>query len=175
MHQQPLSSYKIRELSDLHQEAVLISNAMELKAAISLDTERLIKRVQDVLSQAKGKPVSYDEALREMAHALLEKKDPVRRAQRILSKSLTKQAGKHSALENKAQDLLMGESQKMKQSPKTNQLLKKDSPLRQPIRARLKHELYLRDQGRCQFKNCGDSRWVFFSTWRQLGAMTDSK
>jgi hypothetical protein len=127
-------------------------NTLEFRAAISLDTEQMIKRVQDLLCQSKGRVVSFDEALREMAKLYLDKNDPVVRAQRVLSKAIKKE--NTSACIEKSS------------TPK------KDSPQRpagrKPLSQELKNQVLIRDLGRCQGKVggspddniCGDTRWL---------------
>jgi 5-methylcytosine-specific restriction endonuclease McrA len=114
---------------------------LEFRAAISLDTEKLIKRVQDLLCQSKGGVASFDDVLKEMAKLYLDQKDPVVLARKALSKNIKK----------------------------TNH--KKDSSQRlvnrKPLPQGLKNQVLVRDQGVCQAKafgaaeiKCGDSRWI---------------
>jgi hypothetical protein len=119
----------------------LSENTLEFKAAIGLDTEKLLKRVQDIISQSERRHVSFDETLRMMAQSYLDKQDPVVKAQRILSKKIkgdVATANSNGTIKNKTQDL----------------------SFRKPLPAELKHQVYLRDQGRCQKEECHDSRWI---------------
>jgi hypothetical protein len=58
----------------------------ELKLGISKELEAKIRRIQDLESQRLKKAVSFEEALLAMAEIYLEKKDPVVKAERILTK-----------------------------------------------------------------------------------------
>jgi hypothetical protein len=137
-------------------------SVLEFRAAILEDTEKMIKRAQDILCQLKGGVATFDETLREMAKMYLEKKDPVVRAQRTLSKAIKK--------ENTSESL------------REKSMAKKDSPQRpagrKPLPQKLKNQVLIRDQGQCQERDfldesttsdteisrdsniCGDSRWL---------------
>jgi 5-methylcytosine-specific restriction endonuclease McrA len=138
---------KVNPRSSVEEGTRFVSeNTLEFRAAISVETENLIKRVQDVLSQSKQAAVGFDEALRKMADTFLDKNDPVRKAQRILSKQVKmtvndafqEQNSRPAISKNSAQDLRTRKSL-------TNQL---------------KHQVHLRDQGKCQETNCEDARWI---------------
>jgi hypothetical protein len=136
-------------------------NVLEFRAAVSIETEILIKRVQDLLSQSRGQTISFDDTLKAMASTFLEKNDPVRKAQRMLAKKISSTNSQSeptaprqtkprlSVPKNKSQNLLM----------------------RKPLSAHLKREIYLRDHGLCQQtgpinssdnvpSSCGDGRWI---------------
>ena len=54
----------------------------ELRVGISVDLEKRLRRVREVLSHAKRTPVTLEMALEEMASFFLERKDPVEKAER---------------------------------------------------------------------------------------------
>jgi hypothetical protein len=114
-------------------------NLLELKAVISLDTEKLLSRVKDLLAQSKGKDVSMDEVLKEIAKDFVTRRDPIARAQRVIQRKLRLQAQKSSPNEKLES-----------QSPCSSQRRVRGLFHRTPVPARLKHEIYLRDRGECQ-------------------------
>lgn len=112
---------------------------LELRAAISEETDEILRRVQDVLCQSQGKAVSMDEALKTACKLFLEKNDPVIKASRILKREIKKDSSQR----------------------RVNQEDKTQGPLLQIT----KHNINFRDQGQCKAKNpdgstCNDSRWV---------------
>jgi hypothetical protein len=154
---------KVNPKSSVQEGAHFVSeNVLEFRAAISEETEKMIKRVQDLLCQSKGGVASFDETLREMAKLYLDKKDPLVRAQKALSNAIKKEDTSESLNKN----LILG----------------KDSPQRpagrKPLSQKLKNQILVRDQGRCQGEAvsvvgingdteisrdsdiCGDSRWL---------------
>jgi 5-methylcytosine-specific restriction endonuclease McrA len=137
--------------------------------------------------------VSFDEALKAMANTFLDKKDPLRKAQRVQSLKLKKTMMQDQATQRKTQEgqeIHQGQeikeveriqqnettqkSQEIQQTQRPQSLqcqenLKpttalqnsaQDVRLRKPIPSQLKRQVYLRDEGKCQKDNCGDSRWV---------------
>jgi hypothetical protein len=129
-------------------------DTLEFKAAISIDTENLIKRAQDLLCQSSEKPVSFDETLKQMAQIFLEKKDPVRKAQRVLSRRI------RTSQKNLILKLNTPTKPPQNLRPSASKNSAQDSRIRKPLMAQLKHQVNLRDQGRCQEPNCSDGRWV---------------
>src|SRR5580700_429971 len=57
----------------------------EMKVALSDDEEKMLRRVQDLVSQKLKRPASLEDAIREMALCYLEKNDPVKKAERSLA------------------------------------------------------------------------------------------
>jgi hypothetical protein len=137
----------------------LSESVLEFKAAISLNTEKIFKRVQDVMCQSLGRAVTYDEVLHEMAKLYLHHKDPVVKAQRVLSKKIKKEA---SVIEVVGKVSVAKENQ----GALKNKSLDEKNLKRQPISQIIEHQLNHRDQGRCQGRDpvtntiCGDSRWT---------------
>lgn len=130
-------------------------NLLELKAVISLETEQLLKRVQDLLSQSKGNAASFDEALKNMAKLYLEKNDPVLKAERVLKKKIVRETQIDSQNDNSGTNL-PGSQKDWSLRPVFE---------RRPIPTDIHHEIYFRDQGECQQlgldgKKCRDSRWI---------------
>jgi predicted restriction endonuclease len=101
-----------------------------------------------------------------MAQCYLEKKDPVIRAQRVLSKKIkTERPPTSTELEPRGQPhQIFLNSQDPDESPSSTSKNKtqetQDLSFRKPIPTDLKHRVYLRDQGQCQKDDCHDSRWI---------------
>ena len=56
----------------------------EFKITISVELEKKLARVKDLLSQKKKRAVSYEEALLEISQEYIQRKDPVERAERVV-------------------------------------------------------------------------------------------
>jgi len=67
-------------------------NRLELKCGISEDLENQIKRIQDLESQRTRRPCSLEDALRVMAELYLEKKDPIKKAERLAARLVDRKA-----------------------------------------------------------------------------------
>src|SRR5262249_55547651 len=103
---------------------------LELKVGINEELHEQLKRVQDLICQSSRSKVSIEEALEELARFYLERKDPVKKAERSKTKTL--------APDRKAADpSLIG-------YPTT----------RRRLSAALKHAVMKRDGGRCTEKGC---------------------
>jgi hypothetical protein len=126
---------KVNPKSSVQEGSHFVSeNLLEFRAAISEDTEKMIKRVQDLLCQSKASVASFDETLKEMAKLYLEKNDPVVRAQRVLSKAIKNESAT-KAIKNVSQ------SQKdSSQRPEARKVLPQ----------KLKNQILVRDLGQCQ-------------------------
>ncbi|MCB0407184.1 MAG: HNH endonuclease [Bdellovibrionales bacterium] len=125
-----------------------------------------LRRAQDLESSRLKKSLSLEETLEQVINLYLEKKDPVRKAERQKMKGQL-QTSHHVInklnLNYSSQELLM-------QGPATRQLtssldLKQNSIKlkgikikRQPLPARLIHQVQLRDRGRCTFTNSQGQR-----------------
>ena len=114
-------------------------NLSEFRCSMTDAQEKLIRRVQDLESQRTKKACSLQEALVAMTAAYLDRRDPVRKAARVLS------ARKKRTIRTAASKPHHGKRKKM--------------------RAGLIHEVNLRDQGRCSEidpsgKRCEQSRWI---------------
>jgi 5-methylcytosine-specific restriction endonuclease McrA len=112
---------------------------VELRMGISKALEEKLRRVQDLESQRTGRAASMEETLEAMVDIYLEVKDPVKRAERIL-----KRGGRQ---------------------PVTGQVGSKSSENHSPIPAAIRHQIQLRDGGRCTHVNpqgsrCENRRWL---------------
>jgi hypothetical protein len=113
-----------------------------LVVGASPNLQEKLARVRELQAQSTGKPCSIEAALESMCELYLEKKDPVRKAQRAAVRSFPKLLVPKAALP----------------SPVEN-------GTRIPIPATLKHLVMQRDQGRCRAKNpdgtaCGCGQWI---------------
>jgi hypothetical protein len=61
-------------------------NRLELQVGISHEMSENIKKVQDLESKRTGKSLTIEDALQASVYAYLKKNDPVKRAERILSR-----------------------------------------------------------------------------------------
>ncbi len=66
----------------------------ELRVGISVELERKLQRVREVLSHAKQSNVTLEMALEEMASLFLERKDPVEKAKRVKAKATPPSLGR---------------------------------------------------------------------------------
>ncbi len=128
---------KARPQSAVHENARYVSeNRVKLEVGLSEKDMLNLRRVQDLLSQAKGRPVTLEEVIAHMTTEHLKRHDPVQRAKRQIIKKGTQ--------------------------PVT---LQKTPRQRVPIPANLLHQIRLRDQGRCTYtlkngQRCNQSRWI---------------
>ncbi len=146
-------------------------NILELKAALGADTERLVSRVQDLLSQTLGRAASWDETLKAMAKLYIERKDPVVKASRCLRKSIKDQIQGEDKEKSYEGTLSVAKEDSPDETKSQSQVASKDLAQRQafsrtraaartPAPAQLKHQVNLRDKGKCRIEGCGDSRWT---------------
>lgn len=118
--------------------AYVTENRIELKCGISEALMKELERVKDLVSQKTRRPSSLEDALKEVVAFYIEKQDPVKKAER----SLTKPKRLASRREHRATQRGRG-----------------------PIPSKIKHQVVLRDQGQCthqtpEGKRCDKKRWV---------------
>lgn len=137
-------------------------NLSELRCGVSDEVEGLVRRVQDVISQQRGTACSLAEALKEMAELFLEKKDPVRKAERVLRKKKARETDQvGSDAEGCCKKGVGGQTRGSNSRESSNAAL----PGARRIPAKVRHAISLRDQGQCTFvgsggRRCGQRRWV---------------
>ena len=110
---------------------------VQLTCGISEKLMKEIERVKDLVSQSTGKACGLEGALEAMTTLYLERKDPVKKAERVLSKPNSPQ-------------------RRVTTVEKTN---------RKPLAAIVKHEVAQRYQGQCAHidnkgNRCTQKRWV---------------
>ena len=137
---------------------------IELKVGISTQLETQIKRVQDILSQNKNRAVSLEETMEEMTRLFLEKKDPIVKAQRISQKKIsrTKESKPTGAHRKISQQKILISTQESAQSSElvSVRVVNSASNRSRAIPAHIRHQVQLRDQGKCTI--CQNSRWLQF-------------
>lgn len=117
-------------------------NRLELRMGISKALQEKLKRVQDLEAQRTGRAVSVEETLDALLNVYLEAKDPVKRAARVLKRKVNADA------------------------PVTGQVKRLEtSENREPIPAAIRHQIQLRDGGRCSHVDpngslCENRRWL---------------
>ncbi|MGK5090092.1 HNH endonuclease [Bdellovibrionota bacterium FG-2] len=126
-------------------------NRVRLEVGLSEQDMLALRRVQDLMSQAKGRSVTLEEVIAHMTREHLKRHDPVKRAKRQIIKR--GRQTKPVALQAT--------------SPKGAQTTQDAKPphTRVPIPANIFHQVRLRDQGRCTYthengQKCNQSRWV---------------
>jgi 5-methylcytosine-specific restriction endonuclease McrA len=113
-------------------------NLSQLKVGISKQLEEKLKRVQDLESQRTRRAVKLSETLEALVDLYLEKKDPVKKADRALKRDADACVARHA-----------------------NQADQSDTG---PIPAKTKHQATFRDGGQCTHtdgrKRCENRRWL---------------
>lgn len=132
---------KVAEESPRHrirEGIVPLSEEMsKLTVVITVEEEENLERAKDLVSQSLQKPASYQQALSAAVNLFLEKKDPVKKAARVTSSRTSRMAA----------------------------IRRGSRRLRPPIPARVKHAIWLRDQGQCTMTydngiRCSQKHWV---------------
>ena len=118
----------------------LSAESTGLTCALDQETAELLRRVQDILSQKKKKPVGLGETLKTVLQDWQQRQDPVARAQRLKARAVAKT------------EPTMGQE-------------KTTSKKRIPLPAKLEQAVQLRDQGQCTFEHfhhgrCQSRRWL---------------
>ena len=124
-----------------------------LVVGISLELEKKLARVRELVAQSSAKPCDLEQALEQMAELFLERKNPVQRAERITQKKR-----------------VVASEANQRVSSKVPQPIQKAAPavgrqVRSPIPAAIRHQVMLRDRGECQGKTpqgtrCGCRQWT---------------
>jgi 5-methylcytosine-specific restriction endonuclease McrA len=106
--------------------------------------------VRELVAQNTAKPCNLEQALEQMAAVFLERKDPVKRAERVTQKKLVAKP-KSTSLSNV--------------NPPVQKATAIAKQSRSPIPASIRHQVNLRDRGECQGKTpqgtrCGCKQWT---------------
>lgn len=117
----------------------LTTEVIEMRTPVSEEVYKMLVRVQDLLSNAKGKAVTMEEVFATLASDYLEKNDPLQKAQRQAQKRAF-----NSGVSYPAKDVF-GQ--------------------RLAIPQEIAHQVHLRDQGQCQHhypsgERCLSTRWL---------------
>ncbi|MGK5090048.1 HNH endonuclease signature motif containing protein [Bdellovibrionota bacterium FG-2] len=147
---------KIRPQAATPERASYVSeNRVKIEIGLSEKDMLALRRVQDLLSQARRRAVSLEETIVTMTEEHLRRRDPVRRAKRQIAKKGAL-VGAISAVQDARPVSIQARAQRV------------------PIPANLLHQVRLRDQGRCTYiadtsgtpgasthgKRCNQSRWI---------------
>ena len=116
-------------------------NLSELRVGLNEETRKNLERIRDLLSQKNGRAVTLSECLEQMTKIVLEKMDPLKKAERATKR----RAAKCEKL---------GTCQ-----------IRKFIRARRKLPARVEHAINLRDQAQCahvnhQGQRCPNRRWL---------------
>jgi 5-methylcytosine-specific restriction endonuclease McrA len=137
------------------------SPRLALQMGVSEKLMLKIRRAQDLESQRNKKSLSLEETLEQILDVYLDKRDPMKRAQRQLVK------GKLQKSQQKKQEPAVksinrkssGEKLKSYASVASGRnFARAKSDKRKPIPASIQHQLQLRDQGQCTHRDQGGRR-----------------
>ncbi len=122
---------------------------VNLNLGLAEEVYKKLKRVQDLEAQRQSKVVNLEETLKTMIDLYLEKKDPVEKARRNINAS----APVPGHVDN------FGTSHsEIKNSEKNKSGTEKKRRILIPMQ--LRHQINLRDQGKCSHENCDQQRWL---------------
>ena len=143
---------KIRPLSAVIEKTSYVTESrVKLEVGLSEKTMLKLRRVQDLLSQARSNHSSMEDILIEMTEFYLKHHDPLLKAKRVLVK-------KWLQLKQKQQ-------QKQNQSPNHQQVSRPVTAKRESIPSGILHQVNLRDQRQCTHtgkhgERCSQRRWI---------------
>ena len=154
-----------------HRMKYLSGTRVYLSLNLAEETMQDFKQVQDLLSQKNKRAADFEEVLKEMLGEYLRKHDPVKRAERAWAKEhkpVVARRVKSEALRQVKVEETRGDSKsaQAQQDCSGSDAVSEYSKLsREPIPAKLKHQLVLRDQNQCAYKDsdgvrCGQKRWL---------------
>ena len=129
---------KIQPRSSAHERVKPINeDTVELRLNISKEVFEDLKRAEALIGQSYSATSNLADTLKTVLSQYLDRKDPVRRAKRILKKKPTLCARK----------------------------VPQQTSGRQPLKALEKHQVFARDEGQCTFrdpagKRCADQKWI---------------
>jgi hypothetical protein len=150
---------------------------LSVSFSVSDELMKKMKRVQDVLSSERRRAMNLEDSLEELVEAFLERRDPVRRAERKLERNTQSSADQKTdaagGIEKMGGDEAAGgetgtflgvpaspHPQPMKHlGPSTNVIKRRLIP------AKIKHELVMNSSGQCTFVSsqgvrCHNQRWL---------------
>ncbi len=131
---------------------------VKLVCGISEELMKEIERVKEIVSQNTGRPANLEETLKAMATLYLERKDPIKKAERVLKKdSLSSSISPSPSLKREGPSFLS--------SSLSLRRVGNSQAKRTPIPAQIRHEVMKRDRGQCTFKDkvanpCQNKIWI---------------
>lgn len=166
---------KVRPESATPERASYVTeNRVRLELGLSEKDMLRLRRVQDLLSQAKRRPATLEEVLITLTEDYLKRHDPLERAKRQKVKNGLSVKG----IGNGAKDLKidLAWDTRIKPSESVDKPVSRPKPVslpkREPIPANLRHQVNLRDQRHCTFMKdlspndstsearCNQTRWI---------------
>ena len=138
-------------------EKVKVLNATEgfISCSIALEAQDKLKRLQDLLSQKEKRAISLREVIEKLADLGVEKLDPLVKARKWESKPDTNMSKERKPVRTATNT----SSERQSATTGANTLAG-----RQPVPAAVRHQIQLRDNGRCtevkDGKRCGSERWL---------------
>jgi 5-methylcytosine-specific restriction endonuclease McrA len=135
---------------------------VEIRVCVSEAVMKKIKRAQDLESQRTSSACDLEMTLEAIVDLYLEKRDPVKKSQRIMDKAVldkTEQLAKKPSLRRVTQ-----RSPSLRRVADRSHLLSKTTR-RSPIPKSIQHQVYRRDAGQCTFidsrgQRCSSQRWT---------------
>ena len=123
---------------------------VKLVCGISEELMKEIERIKELVSQNTGRPANLEETLKAMATLYLERKDPIKKAERVLAKE---QISYSPSAKREGPSFLSLRRVDNSQAKRTS------------IPAQIRHEVMKRDRGQCTFKDkvatpCQNKRWL---------------
>ncbi len=121
---------------------------IQLQVGVSEELMLKLRRVQDILSQKRRKPVDLEGALEVITEIYLPKEDPVKKAQR--------QKMRGQLNDTKAKKSVPGHNANQQSRLDVKEKSKKQKTVRKPFTAQEKHQVYLKYRGKCGYKDSDD-------------------
>jgi len=142
-------------------------NQVEIKVTLTNEQYGLLKRAQDLIAQSKGKSPGLAETLGAVAEFFVERRDPVRKAERALKRVSTTANGSTSSEAPDSKARSVNEELCLRRVPleKAAATALNRSQARRPLVASQKHPVFARDGGRCTYidisgHRCTNQRWL---------------
>jgi 5-methylcytosine-specific restriction endonuclease McrA len=128
--------------------------ALELR--VSEELMKKLRRAQDLTSESQRKLCSLEATLEAMVEIFLEKRDPLKKAERAKGRAEKAETNQVASPGLPLED--------QRATPQAR-IIRKASPYRTPVPALLKHQILLRTQGQCtektpDGKRCKQTRWL---------------
>ena len=142
------------ELAEAPEKARYVrEDRLALELRVSEELMKKLRRAQDLVSQSDRKLASLEETLDAMVNAFLEKRDPLKKAERVQKKKENPDATNELPLAD------------TKNTPA--RIIRKNNPPRTAIPASVRHAVLLRARGRCSHRSsdgsqCKQTRWLHF-------------
>jgi len=182
---------KVRpECATPEKASYVTENRVRLERGLSENDMLRLRRIQDLISQARRRPVTLEEVLVNLSEDYLKRHDPLERAKRqkvrngLLEKTTVQDTEKDSEKnpeKNPEEVLVKPPAEFLDKNPEklptesvdkpvslpnsSTKAPANPSPKREPIPANLLHQINLRDERRCTFiksneARCNQTRWI---------------